>query len=88
MTIVFAAAVVTFLAGAITGAILLVSLASLREDRNRLSRKAPDRVAMAGRFVTGLRVADPGTVPARRGRRSDRQVTMTGPHQDWSQDRF
>ena len=58
--VIIAVIVVAFVAGAVAGAILLVSLASRREDRRRLDRKAPDRIASAGRLVTGLRVEDPG----------------------------
>ncbi len=40
---------VVFITGVITGIVLLVSLASRREDRRaKLSREAPDRVTMAG----------------------------------------
>jgi hypothetical protein len=52
---------VVFLIGVITGAILLVSVASLREDRRaRLSREAPDRVTHAGRLLTNLYVRRTG----------------------------
>lgn len=62
MTAVIVTAVLAiFTAGGITGAVLLVSLASRREDRRTLSHKAPNRIALAGRFVTGLRVEDPGS---------------------------
>lgn len=58
---------VVFLIGVITGAILLVSLASLREDRRaKLSREAPDRVTHAGRLLTGLYVRRPGDDSNRR----------------------
>jgi hypothetical protein len=50
---------VVFIAGGITGAVLLVSLASRREDREMLSERAPNRIALAGRFVTGLKVEQP-----------------------------
>lgn len=52
---------VVFIAGGITGAVLLVSLASRREDRNMLSERAPNRIALAGRFVTGLKVELPSS---------------------------
>jgi hypothetical protein len=52
---------VIFITGAITGSIVLVCLASRREDRRaRLSREAPDRTTMAGRFLTSLYVRRPG----------------------------
>ena len=52
---------VIFSIGVITGVILVVSLASRREDRRaRLSREAPDRVTQAGRLLTGLYVRRPG----------------------------
>jgi hypothetical protein len=58
---------VVFLAGIIAGGILLVSLASMREDRMRLDDRAPGRVARAGRLVTGLKIEDPGQLaPARK----------------------
>ena len=52
---------VIFTTGAITGIVLLVSLASRREGRRaRLSREAPDRTTNAARFLTGLYVRRPG----------------------------
>jgi len=52
---------VVFTTGVITGIVFLVSVASRREDRReRLSREAPDRWALAGRFLTGLYVRRPG----------------------------
>lgn len=52
---------VIFTIGAVTGIVLLVSLASRREDRrNRLSREAPDRTTNAARYLTGLYVRRPG----------------------------
>jgi hypothetical protein len=52
---------VIFTTGAITGIVLLVSLASRREDRRvRLSREAPDRTTTAARHLTGLYVRRPG----------------------------
>jgi hypothetical protein len=52
---------VVFIFGVLTGVVLLVSLASRREDRRaRLSREAPDRVTHAGRLLTGLYVRRPG----------------------------
>jgi hypothetical protein len=58
---------VVFLFGVITGAVLLVSLASRREDRRlKLSREAPDRVTHAGRLLTGLYVRRVGDDSNRR----------------------
>lgn len=52
---------VIFTTGAITGIVLMVSLASRREDRRaRLSREAPDRTTNAARCLTGLYVRRPG----------------------------
>jgi hypothetical protein len=52
---------VIFAFGVITGIVVLVSLASRREDRRaKLSREAPDRMTLAGRFLTGLYVRRPG----------------------------
>ena len=52
---------VIFTFGVITGIVFLVSLASRSEDRRvRLSREAPDRMTLAGRFLTGLYVRRPG----------------------------
>jgi hypothetical protein len=73
---------VVFLTGVITGTILLVSLASLREDRRaRLSREAPDRVAHAGRLLTGLYVRRPGDDVNRRDLFAhDEPAEFPGPH--------
>ncbi len=71
--LVVVAVIVVFISGAIAGAILLVSLASLREDRRMLSRRAPDRIALAGRLVTGLRVKDSA------GRRTNRNGSVRKP---------
>jgi hypothetical protein len=54
---------VVFIAGAVAGAILLVSLASVREDRRPLRRRPGNSVARAGRLVTGLRIEIPPAVP-------------------------
>jgi hypothetical protein len=52
---------VIFITGAITGSVVLVCLASRREDRRaRLSREAPDRTTMAGRLLTSLYVRRAG----------------------------
>ena len=58
--------VVIFVFGMIVGIVLLVSIASRREDKKlRLSREAPDRTTLAGRYLTSLYVRRPGddTVP-------------------------
>ncbi len=66
---------VIFSIGVITGVILVVSLASRREDRRaRLSREAPDHVAQAGRFLTGLYVRRPGDDPPWRDHPDDDQT--------------
>jgi hypothetical protein len=55
---------VVFFTGVITGVVILVSLASRREDRRaKLSREAPDRITLAGRLLTGLYVRRPGDDP-------------------------
>lgn len=68
---------VIFVAGAIIGAGLLVSLASLREDRRRLSERAPDRIALAGRLVTGLRIQEPDPPGSPRHTRVDGHLTAS-----------
>jgi hypothetical protein len=62
VVVIAAIVLAVFIAGGITGAVLLVSLASRREDRRTLSYRAPNRIALAGRFVTGLKVSDPDSV--------------------------
>jgi hypothetical protein len=58
---------VVFITGVITGIVLLVSVASRREDRReKLSREAPDAWTLAGRFLTGLYVRRPGDDDPRR----------------------
>ena len=80
---------VAFVAGAIAGAVLLVSLASLREDRFRLSREAPDAIARAGRMVTGLKVEDPAMWSRRLRRSTGRRVAVPRRTQDdLDQDQF
>jgi hypothetical protein len=65
---------VVFAIGVITGVILVVSAASLREDRRaRLSREAPDRLTQAGRFLTDLYVRRPGDDSSQRDARDDDQ---------------
>lgn len=69
---------VIFATGAITGIVLLVSLASHREDRRaRLSREAPDRTTTAARFLTGLYVRRPGDDERYRNR-PERETNGTG----------
>jgi hypothetical protein len=72
---------VVFIFGVITGVVLLVSLASRREDRRaRLSREAPDRVTSAGRYLTGLYVRRPGDDSNRRDlTEHDRRAEFSGP---------
>ena len=74
---------VIFSFGVITGIILLVSLASRREDRRaRLSREAPDRVTLAGRYLTGLYVRRPGDEPTRYRYPDDDPAEYSGPYRD------
>jgi hypothetical protein len=74
---------VIFAFGVITGIIFLVSLASRREDRRaRLSREAPDRVTLAGRYLTGLYVRRPGDEPARRRYLDDDPAEYARPYRD------
>lgn len=69
---------VIFTTGAITGIVLLVSLASRREDRRaRLSREAPDRTTNAARSLTGLYVRRPGD-DQRYGRRAGDKRQLLG----------
>ena len=60
-----------FIFGAVVGAVLLVSIASLSEDRDELSHAAPGRIARAGRLITGLRVESPITRKRRPRERID-----------------
>ena len=69
--------IVVFIAGVITGGIVLVSLASRREDRRRLSREAPSRLTQAGRYVTGLRVVGPDSYRDRRRYPDDDQAELS-----------
>ena len=74
---------VIFIAGAITGVICLVSLASRREDRRaRLSREAPDRMTQAGRLLTGLYVRRPGDAPLGYRHLDDDPAEYSGPYRD------
>jgi len=74
---------VIFTFGMITGVICLVSLASRREDRRaRLSREAPDRVTLAGRYLTGLYVRRPGDEPTRYRYPDDDPAEYSEPYRD------
>ena len=74
---------VIFTFGMITGVICLVSLASRREDRRaRLSREAPDRVTLAGRYLTGLYVHRPGDEPTRYRYPDDDPAEYSEPYRD------
>jgi hypothetical protein len=74
---------VVFGIGVITGIVFLVSLASRSEDRRtRLSREAPDGIALAGRFLTGLYVRRHGDGDPRRGYPDDDHAEYSGPRQD------
>jgi hypothetical protein len=74
---------VIFTFGMITGVICLVSLASRREDRRaRLSREAPDRMTLAGRYLTGLYVRRPGDQPSRYRHREDDPAEYANPYRD------
>jgi hypothetical protein len=74
---------VIFTFGMITGVICLVSLASRREDRRaRLSREAPDRVTLAGRYLTGLYVRRPGDEPTSYRYLDDDPAEHSGPYRD------
>ena len=74
---------VIFTFGVITGIVFLVSLASRREDRRaRLSREAPDRMARAGRILTGLYVRRPGDDISRYRRLDDDPAEYSGPDRD------
>jgi len=71
---------VVFITGVITGVIFLVSLASRTEDRRaRLSCEAPDRVKLAGRWLTGLYVRRPGDDGPRQGYPDDDQAKFSEP---------
>lgn len=59
--VVLIVVVIGFVAGALAGAMLLVCMASLREDKMRLSDRAPDPISRAGRLITGLKVTDHST---------------------------
>jgi len=74
---------VVFITGMITGVIWLVSVASRREDRRaRLSREAPDRMTLAGRFLTGLYVRRPGDDTSSYRYPGDDPAEYSGPYRD------
>jgi hypothetical protein len=74
---------VIFIFGGITGIVLLVSLASRREDRRaKLSREAPDRVTLAGRYLTGLYVRRPGDDAPRHRQLDDDPAEYSRPYRD------
>jgi hypothetical protein len=71
---------VVFTTGVITGIVFLVSAASRKEDRRqKLSREAPDRWALAGRFLTGLYVRRPGDDGPRPRYPDDDPAQFSGP---------
>jgi hypothetical protein len=74
------AILIVFIIGMITGVVFLVSFASRKEDkRSRLSREAPDRTTLAGRYLTSLYVRRPGDELASPGLLDDqRQAEMFG----------
>jgi hypothetical protein len=74
--------IVIFVAGMITGVVVLVSLASRREDKRlRLSREAPDRTTNAGRYLTSLYVRRPGDEGAQQVEPQDQEAQILGwPH--------
>ena len=74
---------VVFITGMITGVIWLVSVASRREDRRaRLSREAPDRMTLTGRFLTGLYVRRPGDDTSSYRHPGDDPAEYSGPYRD------
>ena len=80
--VVVVAILVIFCIGVITGIVILVSVASNREDRRwRLSREAPDRTTLAGRYLTSMYVRRPGDDIAPQGSFDGNQAEMLGwPH--------
>jgi|GEM_PF-5079958 len=73
-TIVFIGLVI-FIAGAVAGAILLVSWGIRREERDySLTRQAPDQVSLGARRVTGLYVRQRRDITPASGRREDMYV--------------
>jgi hypothetical protein len=66
---------VIFIAGAVVGAILLVSWGIRREERDfSLTRQAPHQVSLGTRRVTGLYVRQRTDVPSASARREDMYV--------------
>lgn len=80
--IVVVAIVIIFIFGMIAGVVILVSVASHREDKRlRLSREAPDRTTLAGRYLTSLYVRRPGDDRAPQMLPDDRGTeTIEWPH--------
>jgi hypothetical protein len=80
--VVVVAIVVIFIIGMIVGIVVLVSVASHREDkRMRLSREAPDRTTLAGRYLTSLYVGRPGDAAAPQALPDDQRTEILGwPH--------
>ncbi len=80
--IVVVAIVIIFIFGMIAGVVILVSVASHREDkRMRLSREAPDRTTLAGRYLTSLYFRLPGDDAAPQTLSDDRGTeTVEWPH--------
>jgi hypothetical protein len=76
------AILVIFAFGVITGIVILVSVASRREDKRlRLSREAPDRTTLAGRYLTSLYVRRPGDDTAPQLAPDDQRTEVLGwPH--------
>jgi hypothetical protein len=72
MATIVVTGLVIFIAGAVAGAVLLVSWGIRREERNfSLTRQAPDQVSLGTRRVTGLYVRQRTDVPAASARRED-----------------
>ncbi len=80
--VVVVAIVIIFIFGMIAGVVILVSVASHREDKRlRLSREAPDRTTLAGRYLTSLYVRRPGDDTAPQALPEDRGTeTLEWPH--------
>jgi hypothetical protein len=70
MAVIVVIGLVIFIAGAVVGAVLLVSWGIRREERDfSLTRQAPHQVSLGTRRVTGLYVrqrTDGSPAPARR----------------------
>ncbi len=80
--VVVLAIVIIFIFGMIAGIVVLVSVASHREDKRlRLSREAPDRTTLAGRYLTALYVRRPGDDTAPQLLHDDQGTEVLGwPH--------